>query len=308
MPQNQTTPEKTLSNPWHGKGFCEINQYKSALDRGEGGYKSLDIGIDMFKRLQKITEEYSAALREWSKTSQKHLAESKEFGTTKKVWLESIRNVEKLADQNDVIAAGVEKNVVEKMTTFKNNNYGKSFIHVKKVKEFEHEFKKAQKPWTDFLEKINDAKQGYQDAKRKLRQAEGQEEAIKSDVSSTDDEKRKVKSTVEKRRSDANSCKSKYQRLVDDVEAKKENYQKEMFAILEKNDTFEKKRLEHFNSMFIALRDATVIDNTEHHTKMTAAFKKTIDEHDIDGDIEYFNTHYGRKTTTKWPEFEDLKD
>lgn len=308
MPQGQTTPEKTLSNPWHGKGFCEVNQYKSAIDRSEGGFKSLELGIDMFKSLQKINEEYSKALRDWAKSSQRQLAESKEFGTNRKAWLECIRSVEKLADHNDTIAEGVHEKVVEKMSTFKNNKYGKSFIHVKKIKEFDQEFKKAQKPWLEFVDKINDAKQGYHDATRKLQQAERKEELTRTDAGSTDEEKKKAKTTVEKRKSEITTCKSKYEKLIEDMDKKKENYQKEMFTILARTDEFEKERLLHFKDMFTALQDVILTDNTDHRTQLKAAFEKALNEHKIDEDIQYFNKHYGRDTHTKWPQFDDLKD
>jgi hypothetical protein len=261
MPQSQTTPEKDLSNPWTGKGFCEPNQYKSTIDRGEGGYKSLELGIEMFKSLDKIIEHFSAELREWSKTSQKHISESKEFGTTKKVWLACVRiTTEHLTAQNDAIAKGIQEKVVDEMTRYKNNHYGKSFIHVKKMKDFEHDFKKVQKPWLELLDKINDAKQAYHDASRKLHQAEGAEKIIQTDVGATDDQKKKLEASLDKRKRDTKSYREKYERLIEDMEKRKVIYEKDMFDILARTDKFEEERLQHFNSIFKALKHATVID------------------------------------------------
>jgi len=308
MAQGQTTPEKTLSNPWSGKGFCDPHQYKSAIDRAEGGYKSCELGIEMFKRLHKITEQYSAAIREWSTSSQKQIAESKESGTTRKAWLECVRTVEKLAEHNDHIADGIQKKVVEKMTKFKTEDYGKSFIHVKKIKDFEHDFKKIQKPWLEFLDKINDAKQAYHDSTRKLRHAEAADRIIQSDVGSTDDQKKKVKTSVEKRKSDTKDYEEKYQRLISDSEKRRESYEKDMFDILARTDAFERKRLEHFHSMFDALKDATLVDNKEHNDKLVTKFNEAIEGHKIDADIDFFHKHYGNKTESKWPVFEDLKE
>jgi len=308
MAQGQTTPEKTLSNPWSGKGFCDPHQYKSAIDRAEGGLKSCELSIDIFKRLHKIQEQYSAALREWSTSSQKQIAESKESGTTKKAWAECIRTVEKLAEHHDVIADGIQTKVIDQMTTFKTENYGKSFFHVKKIKDFEHDFKKLQKPWLEFLDKINDAKQAYHDTKRKLRHAEGADKIIQTDLGSTDEQKKKSKGSVEKRKSETKDCQDKYQRLIDDSEKKKVTYEKEMFEILDRTDVFEKKRLEHFHSIFNALREATLVDNKERNEKLVATFTEAIKGHQIDADIEFFHKHYGNKTESKWPAFEDLKE
>jgi hypothetical protein len=308
LPQGQTTPEKTLSNPWHGKGFCEANQYKSAINRCEGGYKSCDLGIDMFKRLAKITEHYSEAIREWSASSQRQIAESNECGTTKKAWLQSVRAVEKVAEQNDFIVEGIQEKVVDKMTAYKNENYGKSFIHVKKIKEFEKDFKKIQKPWLEFLEKLNAAKQAFHDAQRKLNHAVGAEEIIKTDVGSSDEQKKKAKTSVDNRRVDTNTCKATYQRLISEMKTRKETYQEDMFKVLKCTDEFEIKRLKHFNSTFTALKESILIQKTEHRTKMDEAFTQAIKEQNIDEDIEFFNLHYGSKTVTKWPDFEDLKE
>lgn len=308
MPQGQTTPEKTLSNPWHGKGFCEPNQYRSAIDRCEGGYKSMEIGIDMFKRLHKIIEQFSENLHEWSVSSQKQIAESKEFGTNRKTWMQCIQTVEKMSEQNDLIAKGIQEKIVDKMTTFKHNQYGKSFIHVKKIKEFDHDFKKVQKPWLEYLEKINDAKLAYHDAKRRLNQAKSAQAITESDVGSTDEQKKKVKTSVDKRQGDTDGCKAKYQRLIDDAETKKITYEKDMFAILDRTDTFEKERLTHFNSIFKSLQEVVLVDNKENQANLLKGFTKAIDEHKIDEDIEFFNRHYGRKTDTKWPVFEEIKE
>ncbi|CAF1334608.1 unnamed protein product [Rotaria sordida] len=121
LPQSQTIPEKYLSNPWHGKGFCEPNQYKSAIDRYEGGHKSCDLSIEIYKELVKVLE---------------HCSESLQFGTTKTAWIESIQAVEKLAERNEDITKNIQHNVIDKMITYKNSKYEKSFLHMKKVKEF----------------------------------------------------------------------------------------------------------------------------------------------------------------------------
>ncbi|CAF4281295.1 unnamed protein product, partial [Rotaria sordida] len=151
LPQSQTTPEKCLSNPWHGKGFCESNQYKSAIDRCEGGHKSCDLSIEIYKELVKVLEHCSESLRQWSLISQRKIVQSKEFGTTKIAWIESIQAVEKSAERNEDITENIQHNVIDKMIAYKNSKYEKSFLHMKKVKEFEKDFKKVQKPWLELL-------------------------------------------------------------------------------------------------------------------------------------------------------------
>ncbi|CAF1100526.1 unnamed protein product [Rotaria sp. Silwood1] len=305
---SQTTPEKCLSNPWHGKGFCEPHQYKAAIDRCEGGHKSCDLGIEIYKELVKVLENCSESLRQWSLISQKKIVQSKEFGTTRTVWIESIQAIEKLAERNDDITNNIQQNVIDKMIAYKNSKYEKSFLHVKKVKEFEKDFKKIQKPWLELLNKINEAKQEFHHASRKLHQAKRAENVIKTDVGSADEQKKKVKDSVDHYEAETKSCKNRYSKLIDDMKAKQPTYQEEMFKVLSRTDDFERDRLNQFKLMFDALQEAVSIEKDKRHAEMSTLFKNSINKHDIKNDIQYFNIHYGCETKTKWPVFEDVHE
>lgn len=307
MPQGQTTPEKTLSNPFFGKGFCDPGQYRAALERCEGGYHSLEIGIDIYKRLHKLIQSHSAEYHDWAKTSIRQISESKEFGHNKKAWTNGIRAVEKLTEVNDKIAENIQTNVIEPMTSFKNEHYGKSFIHVRQIKEFEKEFKKTQRTWLECVEKINEAKQSYHNAAKKLFNAKNAEEAIKTDVGSSDEEKKKVQHSVQRREDENKSTRLKYETALQDSESKQKKYETEMLAILKRTDEFEKKRLEHFKSMIESLQKSLAIQRTDYDTALSNAFTAAIGEHNSDKDIEYFNTNYGSAKKSVWPAFEEWK-
>ncbi|CAF0848574.1 unnamed protein product [Rotaria sordida] len=308
LPQSQTTPEKCLSNPWHGKGFCEPNQYKSAIDRCEGGHKSCDLSIEIYKELVKVLEHCSESLHQWSLTSQRKIVQSKEFGTTRAAWIESIQAVEKLAERNEDITKNIQHHVIDKMVAYKNSKYERSFLHLKKVKEFEKDFKKVQKPWLELLNKINEAKQEFHHASRKLHHAKRAENVIKTDLGTTDEQKKKVKDSVHHYESETETCRSTYSKLMEDMKAKQPGYQEEMFKILSRTDDFERDRLNQFKLMFNALQEAISIENDARHTEMSDLFNKAIGKHNINSDIEYFNKHYGRETKTKWPVFEDVHE
>jgi chromosome segregation ATPase len=308
-PQGQTTPEKTLSNPWYGKGFCEPQQYKSAIGRCEGGFESLEVGIDVFKRLLKIMESHSTALREWSTASQKQVSESKEGGTNKLAWLNTIRAIEQtLVDKNEIITKGMQKEVVDSMTKYKTEHYGKSFLHVRQIREFEQEFKKVQRPWRDLLDKINAAKQAYHAAKRKLSQAERAAHIIETDVGESEEHQKKAKTSVERRTSDTNTYRTTYEGLIKDMESKRDGYQTQMFEILKRTDDFERNRLKHFNSIYIALKDIILMKTEDKDQAIKKVFDDAIDQQKIEEDIQFFNKNYGRETTTKWPAFEECDE
>ncbi|CAF4325334.1 unnamed protein product, partial [Rotaria sordida] len=148
----------------------------------------------------------SESLRQWSLISQRKIVQSKEFGTTKIAWIESIQAVEKSAERNEDITENIQHNVIDKMIAYKNSKYEKSFLHMKKVKEFEKDFKKVQKPWLELLNKIHEAKQEFHHASRKLHQAKRAEEIIKTDLGAADEQKKKVKDSVHHYESKTETC------------------------------------------------------------------------------------------------------
>ena len=308
LPQGQTTPEKCLSNPWYGKGFCEPGQYKVAIDRCEGGFKSCELSMDIFKDLVKVLENCSQAIRHWSKTSQRQIIQSKESGTNRTAWINSIRAVEKLAERNEDIMTNIQKNVLDKMAAHKNSKYEKTFIHVKKIKEFEKEFKKIQKPWLELSSKLDEAKQSYEHANYKLRQAKRLQYILESDVGTSIESKQKVKYSIANYEAETNANKIKYKKLSRDINEKQSTYEGEMFNVLARMDDFERDRLNHFKATLIALQKATSIENDTRHVEMFNAFEKAINGHSTDSDIEFFNEHYGRETKTKWPVVEDFDE
>ena len=159
MPQGLTTPDKILANPLGGKGFCDTQQYRVALERCSDGHQSVELGIEINEDLTKILRKFSKSIREWSTRSQKKINESKESRTAKASWRNNVLAVEKLVERNDQIVEAIEQKVVKPMMTFKNDQYGKKLIHIRKVKEFEKEFKKVHSHWSEHIDKMNEAKQ-----------------------------------------------------------------------------------------------------------------------------------------------------
>jgi len=308
LPQGQTTPERALSNPWYDKGFCEPNQYKAAIDRCKGGYESCELFIEIFSERAKIERNYIADIEKWSATSIKEISQSKEFGTNKKAWMDSIRASKELANTHNEIVQRLQDNVIDKMVNFKKENYGKSILHVKKIKEFEHDFEQVQKSWIKLLDKINKAKRDYHDAHRQLKRAETAEQIIDSDRGAEDEQKQKLKLSVSTYKKQTEALKSKYQQYITDMTNTRPNYENAMKEVLDRTHAFERKRLAHFQASFTALHQSLVIDKDPHLGTMTESFKKAIESVGIEKDIQWWNSHFGSDTNTAWPTFEEPKN
>ena len=308
LPQGQTTPERIISNPWYDKGFCEPNQYKAAVDRCKGGYESCDLFIDIFSERARIERDYISALEKWSAASIKDISQSKEFGTNKKAWIESIRASKEIGNTHVDMARRLQENVIDKMVAYKKENYGKSLVHVKKIKEFERDFEQAQKSWVKLLEKINKAKAEYQEAQRKLKKAETAEKIIDSDRGAEEEQKNKVKLSVSSYRKESEATKSKYEQYIEEMKNSRPNYENGMKEVLDRTHAFERKRLNQFKVLIAALHQALVIDKDPHLAQMSDLFTKCLAGHDSEKDIQWWNEHYGSDTNTAWPSFEDLKN
>lgn len=308
FPQNQTTPERILSNPWYDKGFCEPHQYKAAIDRCKGGYESCELFIDIFSERAKIERNYVSDLEKWAASSIKEISQSKEHGTNKKAWIESIRASKEIATTHTGVVERLQEQVIDKMVTFKKENYGKSILHIKKVKEFEHDFEQAQKSWLKLLDKINKAKKEYYEAQRKFKAAEHAEQISDSDRGAEEEQKQKLKLSVSSYRKQAEASKSKYQQHINDMTNSRPNYENSMKEVLDRTHAFERKRLGQFLASITALNQCLTIDKDPSFTTMADAFKKAISTHDVEKDIQWWNSHYGSDTNTTWPQFEEYKD
>ena len=308
FPQGQTTPERTISNPWYNKGFCEPHQYRAAIERCKGGYDSCELFIDIFSERAKIERNYIADLEKWATTSIKEISQSKEYGTNKKAWGEAIRASKEIGATHNEIVQRLQKDVIDKMVEYKKENYGKSILHVKKIKDFENDFERAQRSYLKLLDKISKAKKEYHDAQRQLKKAETAEQIVDSDHGIEPEQKKKMKLSVDTYRKQTEASKSKYQQYITDMTNLRPGYEAGMKEVLDRTHDFERKRLNHFKQSFNALHKSLIITEDEHLKAMTQGFNDAQKTHNVEEDIIWWNSHYGSDTNTAWPKFEETKD
>ncbi|CAF4702905.1 unnamed protein product [Rotaria sp. Silwood1] len=306
--QTQTTPEEILSNPWHDRGFCDPDQYQAALHRCQNGYESCDLFIKAFEERASLERDYIAAIYNWSKIWQKEINESQEFGTNKKTWLAAIRAGAQAAYTHTDIVERIQNDVIDPMIAFKKQNYAKSIIHIRKIKEFEKEFENLQKPWLKLLSKINDAKESYHEKHRKLKKAEQAKKIIDSNIGATEEEKTETQTSVNVYTKESANLRSKYEQLINEMKDLRPHYENSMKRVLDRTHEFERERLNKFKQLFNAFYNAINIQNDPYIIEMSTAFQNAIAAHDIEADIQWWNKHYGSDTNTSWPEFEELSD
>ena len=307
-PQTLTTPEQILGNPLRNKSFFEPGQHKYATDRCEHGYKSLETQIGIFESLVEIQKDYLKAMAQWQEASERSIHESRDSGTNKKVSLEVVRATKLTTKRIEKVAKRVQENVVDKLVTYKNEQYGKSFLHVKKVKEFKDEFQKNQKSWIKQLAKVSETQSTYEEIHHKYTRAERADRIKQSDLGATEEEKEMSKASVEKRAKDNDSAKRKYQDALEDLNKAKPNYTEKMVRTLEQTHEFERKRLKQFYESFVALQKCLVEVEDDEDDELNAAFIKALAIHNIEDDIKKWNEHYGSEMKIDWPRLTPVKE
>ncbi|CAM4758366.1 unnamed protein product [Rotaria magnacalcarata] len=101
LPQSPTTPERFLSNPYYGKGFCEPDQYKVAINRCEDGFAFCELALEMLKDLVNELQRCSESLLNYKKFSYdksfRHVKKAKEFEKAfkevQKPWVEVLNKI-----------------------------------------------------------------------------------------------------------------------------------------------------------------------------------------------------------------------
>lgn len=157
----------------------------------------------------------------------------------------------------------------------------------------------------ELLERIDQAKGAYHESKRKLERAKHAARVVNSDAGASEESKQKVDSSVKISEKQTDNCRDKYNSVLKEMDDHKPKHQERMYRVLAETDEFEQKRLLHFQGMFTALQKALSIEQDKEHGAMDTKFTTSIKTQDIEADIKFFNDHYGRGTTSKWPVFEE---
>lgn len=291
-----------------GKSFFEPGQFKCATDRCENGYRSVETQIGIWESLVEIKRAYVKAVQQWLEASERSIHESRDTGSNKKVSLDVVRATKLTTQRIEKEAKSVQENVVDKLVTYKNEQYGKSFLHVKKVKEFKEEFQKNQKSWNKLLEKVSETQQTYEEVHQKYTRAERADRIKQSDLGATDEEKEICKASLEKRTKDNDAAKRKYQDALDDLNKAKPTYTEKMVRTLDSTHDFERKRLKQFYESFVAVRKCLVESEEDEEDEVNAAFSKALANHNIEEDIKKWNEAYGSAVKIDWPRLTPIKE
>lgn len=298
-------PEAFATNSAYGRGFFEPGAYSVALKRCENGHDLAQQLADMFDERAQLELSYTNQLRAWSRKWHSELVKSQEYGTNKVVWDQTVTAGEQMADVHGSLSTSLTDSLIPKLRQWRKDNYEKSLIHYKKTKEFEKEFLDAQKSWSKLLEKIAEAKSAYYSASKAVKTAHESERNANND-----EQRRKFADKAEVAKREAESAKTKYAQMINEAGEQRPRYVAAMKEVFERTQAFEKKRLEFFKETFeeyAKLLEAATNTNVILE-KMNNDYKTTLNTHNAEQDLAWWDQNYGTETNSRWPEYEEYRD
>ncbi len=145
------------------------------MKRCEDGYKLCNDLVQMIADRADIEKAYANSLKAWSKKWNDFLLKGSEYGTMKATWTSVLNEADKVAE----IHLSTHNVLIEELNNdiknWQKTNYVKSIVNQLKItKEYEEEFKKAQKPWSKKYLVVEKTKKDYHSACKSFQSAKVQ--------------------------------------------------------------------------------------------------------------------------------------
>jgi hypothetical protein len=256
-----------------------------------------------------IEKQYSKNLKSWSKKWNDYLLKGNEYGTMKNTWFSVLAEADKLAEihltTNNVLIDELNREIKD----WQKQNYQKTLVnHLKITKEYDEEFKKAQKPWAKKYEVVQKTKKDYHAACKSYQSAKVQCVNSQNDPAISPDQKKKFEDKVEKYKKEVEVTKNKYKQALEELNSYNSRYIEDMNNVYKKCDTFEKERLEFFIQKFSKLHDHLNIYEKMNVEAVYAEFLQTIRQTNPDRDLCSWSKDFGSGMAMNWPVFEEYSE
>ncbi|BFZ15746.1 hypothetical protein BsWGS_18785 [Bradybaena similaris] len=285
--------------------FWEIGKYMRTVKRCDNGYQLCSHLKKLLEERSEIEKKYAATLQEWSKKWNAFLDKDIEYGTTKAAWRGVLTEAEEVANLHIRIAEKLMGEVYASIKVWQKDNYHKSMMHFKETKEFEENFRKAQKPWAKRLTKVLAAKKDYHAACRTEKSTSNQENNARGDSTVSPDQLKKLQDKLRKCQQEVESTKDKYTAALNDINSYNSKYIEDMTEVYKKCQEFEQKRIEFFKKTFFQIHQCLDLSVDAKFNQIYASLNNTIVNVDYSKDLKWWSTIHGVDMGMGWPEFEE---
>lgn len=289
--------------------FWEIGQYKRTVKRCEDGYRVCNDFIQMISDRADIEKAYAKSLKNWSKKWNDYLNKGSEYGTMKSTWTSALNEADKLAEIHHTTHNVLNEELNNDIKNWQKANYVKSIVNqIKLAKEYEEEFKKAQKPWSKKYLLAEKTKKEYHSACKSYQSAKVQHNNSLADSAISPDQKKKLEDKVEKYKKEVEITKNKYKQALDDLNSYNSRYIEDMTTVYKKCDNFENQRLEFFIEKFFKLHSHLNIYEKTNVSDIYSELYRTIKSSNPQADLQNWSRENGANMAMNWPVFEEYSE
>lgn len=288
--------------------FWEPGNYKKTTKRIEDGYKLCQELISLVSERADIERNYAKAMKAWSKKWNDAIEKGPEYGTTEAAWKGSLVEADRRCDLHYRIRDKLANDVVNKIKQWQKDNYHKSMMNIKEKKDMEDTFKKAQKPWTKLLQKVEKAKTDYHTACKTEKSASNQERNAAGDTSFSADQVRKMQDRVQKSKEEVQKCREKYELALQEINQYNPKYMEDMTVVFDKCQEMEAQRLNFIKSILFEIHKHLNLSQDPMLTQIYEEFYHTINNADYEKDLKWWSNNHGVNMAMNWPQFEDYTE
>ncbi|XP_021942608.1 protein kinase C and casein kinase substrate in neurons protein 1 isoform X3 [Zootermopsis nevadensis] len=290
--------------------FWEPGNYKRTTKRIEDGYRLCNDLVTLIQERADIEKAYAKSLKGWSKKWNDLIEKGPEYGTTEAAWKGVLGEADRLCDLHLKVRDNLCNDVVQQVKTWQKDTYHKSMIQIKERKEMEDSFKKAQKPWSKLLAKVNKTKVDYHTACKTEKSASNQERNASADSSLSPDQKaamvKKMQDRVQKSKDDVQKAKEKYDAALDEINGYNPKYMEDMTVVFDKCQDMEAQRLQFFKEIMFSIHKCLNISQDPVLPQIYEEFYHTVNNADHEKDLKWWSNMYGVNMAMNWPYFEEF--
>ncbi|PNF20811.1 Protein kinase C and casein kinase substrate in neurons protein 1 [Cryptotermes secundus] len=286
--------------------FWEPGNYKRTTKRIEDGYRLCNDLMTLIQERADIEKAYAKSLKGWSKKWNDLIEKGPEYGTTEAAWKGVLGEADRLCDLHLKVRDNLCNDVMQQVKTWQKDTYHKSMIQIKERKEMEDSFKKAQKPWSKLLAKVNKTKVDYHTACKTEKSASNQERNASADSSLSPDQVKKMQDRVQKSKEDVQKAKEKYEAALDEINGYNPKYMEDMTVVFDKCQDMEAQRLQFFKDIMFNIHKCLNISQDPVLPQIYEEFYHTVNNADREKDLKWWSNTHGVNMAMNWPYFEEF--
>jgi protein kinase C and casein kinase substrate in neurons protein len=283
--------------------FWEPGNYKRTTKRIEDGFKLCTDLTVLIQERAEIEKGYAKNLKTWTKKWGDLIEKGPEYGTMEAAWRSILTEADRLSDVHLKVRENLCMDVMQQIKNWQKENYHKTMMQIKERKEMEDLFKKAQKPWSKHLAKVEKAKLDYHTACKNEKTAQNQEQNANSDSSLSPDQLKKLQDRVQRSKDEVQKGREKYEQALSEINKYNPIYIEDMTSVFIKCQEMEETRLRFFKNVLFSVHKSLNVSQDPSLPQIYEEFYHTINNSDHLKDLKWWSNTHGVNMGMAWPSF-----